>query len=800
MANGETDLPPTAGPAGGGGRTDQAQSPRSRLRHTAARASDRARSAAGAVAPGREAWLGVAIGATAIAALAGGFISYVARPAFGAPLDAILGAFVGAGAVSIVTATVVAALWLARKVPAWMLGAMAGALLVVAHTLTLGRRLSNIAAAVVVITAALLVGAAWTIVEHNRRGVTGGRAPSIARSAVLLIASVVTVIGAWWLAWPGPSAPPTPPLVATAPGVEDLDAPDPSLPGPYGVRTLTYGSGSDRLRSEYAEDADLLTDPVDATPYVRWTGWQGWQSWRKWRNWRGWLREWRWGFDTSRLPLNAQVWYPEDEAACPCPLVLIVHGNHNSFEFSEPGYAYLGELLASRGYVFVSIDENFLNSGVYGPMIGENDARSWLMLQHLRQWRDWARSPGNPFYGLVDMDHIALMGHSRGGEAAATAAMLNRLEHYPEDARQQFDFDFAIKGVIAFAPSDGQYKPAGRLNQLEDISYLVFHGAQDSDISTFSGLRQYARVTFSSPSPEKGPFKTALYIDRANHGQFNTVWGNRDRSLPTGWLLNTRAIMPGDEQRQIAAVYVSAFLEDALRGDRSYRPLFRDVRSGVKAGWLPERAFVNRYEDPGFVPIATFDEDADVTTISLPGGSAAGRWLTRWRETQLRFRSGKDQQTGAVEIGWSQPRAAYTLDIPDGVAEQIGVSAQSALVFEIAESKSSQRLAGKSVATPADLTVVLTDGNGVSAAVALADHGFVPLPIRSQMTKWSAWEKKRFKRDSEPILQSVRVPLTAFEDHEPTFEPSRITQVRFVFNRSPFGAVILDNVGFDVNG
>jgi len=128
-----------------------------------------------------------------------------------------------------------------------------------------------------------------------------------------------------------------------------LDAPDPSTPGSYPVATLTYGSGSDRRRPEFSAGVTLLTDPVDARAFL-----EGNEGWRMG------LRTWYWGFDLDALPLNGRVWYPETGG--PFPLVLIVHGNHNMEEYSDPGYEYLGELLASRGYIVVSIDENFLNS------------------------------------------------------------------------------------------------------------------------------------------------------------------------------------------------------------------------------------------------------------------------------------------------------------------------------------------------------------------------------------------------------------------------------------------------------
>ena len=78
-------------------------------------------------------------------------------------------------------------------------------------------------------------------------------------------------------------------------------------------------------------------------------------------------REKDWGFDFKKLPINGRVWYPEGDG--PFPLVLIVHGNHNMKDFSDPGYGISGELLASRGFILVSVDENFIN----GTLRGEND-------------------------------------------------------------------------------------------------------------------------------------------------------------------------------------------------------------------------------------------------------------------------------------------------------------------------------------------------------------------------------------------------------------------------------------------
>jgi hypothetical protein len=241
--------------------------------------------------------------------------------------------------------------------------------------------------------------------------------------------------------------------------VEPLALPDPSQAGSYTVKTLFYGSGQDRHRAEYGAGVDMVTGPVDGSALVeRWTG----------------LRTGYWGFGPQALPLNGRVWYPEGEG--PFPLVLIAHGNHAMEDFSDPGYAYLGELLASRGFILVSLDENFLNLSPFADALiisslkEENDLRGWLLLEHLRVWRDWNATPDNPFYQKVDLDNVALMGHSRGGEAVAVAAAFNNLPYYPDNATVRFDYGFNIRSVVAIAPIDGQYKPTGRGTPLKNVN------------------------------------------------------------------------------------------------------------------------------------------------------------------------------------------------------------------------------------------------------------------------------------------------------------------------------------------
>ena len=47
-----------------------------------------------------------------------------------------------------------------------------------------------------------------------------------------------------------------------------IQAPDPGVRGPYPVRTLAYGSGTDRRRAVYRDSVAVKTATVDASPFV----------------------------------------------------------------------------------------------------------------------------------------------------------------------------------------------------------------------------------------------------------------------------------------------------------------------------------------------------------------------------------------------------------------------------------------------------------------------------------------------------------------------------------------------------
>ncbi|GAB4211449.1 MAG: hypothetical protein OHK0013_33200 [Sandaracinaceae bacterium] len=218
----------------------------------------------------------------------------------------------------------------------------------------------------------------------------------------------------------------------------------------------------------------------------------------------------------------------------PYPLVLFLHGNHGNCRpasgdddcqtrtedaCTEPGftttpnaagYVYLQDTLAAQGYVTASLSANALNCR--DDFIRERTA---LLLEHLRRWQRWATTDEPPFSGrfrgAIDLAHVALVGHSRGGEAVSQA---------PQALAASPIAGVTLSSVLAIGPTDyHENTPRG-------VPYLVLLPACDADVNDLQGLRMYDRGLSGSD-----PFTRAqLLFVGTNHNFFNTEWRVDDNS------------------------------------------------------------------------------------------------------------------------------------------------------------------------------------------------------------------------------------------------------------------------------
>jgi hypothetical protein len=442
-------------------------------------------------------------------------------------------------------------------------------------------------------------------------------------------------------------------------------------------------------------------------------------------------------------------------------------------DFSEFGYAYLGEHLASRGFVVASIDEDFLNGSWADDYDGEEQlVRAWLLLVHLDTWRDWA-SAGGPFAGRVDAERIALIGHSRGGEAASVAASLAHTSA-PRNGMTPWPTGLDVDAVVSIAPSDGQY--AGSL-RLEGVDFLTLQGGWDADARAWSGIRQYARTALDGDG-----FAAGMWVYRANHGQFSSVWGKADFGPFSPAILDIAPLLPAEQQRDVAKTAIGGFLEASLKGRDGYRGLFR--RPMVGRQWLPDDVIIVRSKTGSDRALTDGGPDHPVegVTIDTTGGDA--RTLT----VPLRALQ-PDQVLRGTRLSWEPAAgtATWTVGNLDAILER--GDAPSAVRISIADGRTLDDSDGNSLPVS-----VRMDSGDRSVRLPLERFGALPPPLPVHLAKHdllasTAGIDLSFRAASEVVLQTYEIPLTAFTDADTAFDPTGAAAFTVEVSRADGGAL-----------
>lgn len=332
------------------------------------------------------------------------------------------------------------------------------------------------------------------------------------------------------------------PAVSATPSVPEpaVAAPDPTVAGPFTVTHALYDEGP-----------TLVTDTSTGLTYA--------------------------------AELSGNLHFPSTGSG-PFPVVVFQHGRHSTCDYtvaeflgypcpdtpvttnipSYAGYDYLGELLASHGYVVASLDANAVNTY---DSTGSNGMpeRSQLLLQTLDLLEAWddgslTSEPGVALRDRLDLDRIGVMGHSRGGEGVATLI---------EDNRNRTDGTvFSIDAVFALAAVDFNDPVT------DGVHFAALAPLCDGDVSNLQGTQAYDRSTYA---PTSDFARVQFTVRGANHNFFNTTWTNDDfgSSADSVCQISTdgsERLEPAD-QRRIGIATISTFLRRYVGGELAFDPL-----------------------------------------------------------------------------------------------------------------------------------------------------------------------------------------------------------------------------------
>ncbi len=463
------------------------------------------------------------------------------------------------------------------------------------------------------------------------------------------------------------------------------------------------------------------------------------------------------------------------------PLVVFLHGNHVTCHSpcscshtcsaanrvpSHQGYDYLMDLLASRGFIVVSVD-GFDVTCAWSSAMSDYEGRGRLVLHHLGRWKDWDAHGTDPWGGLfrnrVDMTRIGLSGHSRGGEGVVAAEYINRAE----------GLGYQIRAVNAIAPTDQD----PYIHYVPQVPYLLLLAASDGDVSNLQGLRTYDRTSLASATTQSE--KAMAWVYGANHNFFNTVWTpNTGYACASDDGTGSGRLSPS-AQRVTACQSIVPFFMLHLQNVTPYRSLFRgewlaEGLEGVRMYWT--------YQDPVRLEVDNFDAGDNPNTNSLGGAVTTTGGFTTFDEYEFKqgaadlFNSSFFHFTHGLVLGYNSDQTYETV-LPPG---RRNVSSFAALAIRISQIMDGGILNPPDAPRTLRVTLRTMSGTVANTDFDVAGVQTVPYPYPDNGEK--------------TVLGMIRIPLSSFRDHDAPFPLHNVERVVLQFRGS--GLVAIDDIQF----
>jgi hypothetical protein len=467
--------------------------------------------------------------------------------------------------------------------------------------------------------------------------------------------------------------------------------------------------------------------------------------------------------------LQQRTYYPEDIASLgELPLVIVSHGNGHDYTM----YDYLGNHLASHGYVVMAHSNN--------TMPGVDSAATTTLTNTDYLLGSLATIAGGVLDGHVQIDNVAWIGHSRGGEGVVIA--YDRLRDGVVTPT-----NFQASDIVVISSIAPTVFNSVDVSNPHDVNYHLLAGAADGDVNGHPAcdVCQFFRLSQAAVGEV-----SVTYVQGASHNDFNCC-GPDDGTGP--------ALIGRAEAQTLAKSYYLALVEHYLRDNPAMLEYFTRPASGFRPSGIAGTTvvtngfrhaiaagnyFLDDYQAEEGANVASSGAaiEFDVAGV-VEGRLADGDFSLFWGDdamngmTQAYSPDPLDLARGVV-FEWTAS-SFYEIAVPGAAVDFSAWRHLSLRACQRSQHPNTVTLAG-----PLAFSVTLIDGEGTQSSINLGQYGDIAPPYARD----GGWANE---------FQTLRVRLSDFEVDGSGIDLTNIVRVRLEFGGdfgSATGALGLDDV------
>jgi hypothetical protein len=508
-------------------------------------------------------------------------------------------------------------------------------------------------------------------------------------------------------------------------------------------------------------------------------------------------------FHNMPVRLNGMIAAPNG-ASAPYPVVVILHGNHPGCPVPEGdmvdrwpcdpeverknyrGFEYLLRELAGVGYVALSININAEYTFGFGEPVPIERLEQLVDL-HLKALAEAANGGSNMFgvelKGRTDLNRLAFIGHSQGGEGAYWLTHNSAL--YASEIFEKRGYG-PVYGILMIAPSANW---GGASGARVPISLIL--PACDNDVINQEGQLFYEITRLD---PQQSEWASSAWLERANHNYFNETLS--DEALARRGRPDCEPLLQPEAQRNFMSEYAIDFLAQVFKQEpgtaahlgMDFRAQAPDELYGFPARVAALAPGANRL--PLLVPASA----AELET-NLAGGSVTTEGVTTvyceegyyvpaekpGSEPCKRVNLVIPGNPAMIVVSWSQSGGALRFSLPDGIdLSQFSVISLRAAVDPLSSLNKAD--------TYQAFKIQLIDKQGSTASIhTRVDEPALRFPDGYNEVN-DSFEGGLFT--GRVPLTSIRLPLGGFTG----VDLAAIHEIKLLFDQTPGGSIFISDI------